>query len=792
MTIKFTCALLAGTSILAPGAAQSAAINSSDNSAVAAGEAKGAPANRSGNSDSPTPSDSSGQVSEIIVTAQRRAQSIVSVPVSITASTGLTLKAEGIKSVTDLTLKTPGVTSYFGLAHTQVFIRGIGNTVFNGADPSVATFIDDVPRPYGMTHGTLVNVERVEILKGAQGGLYGRNATAGVINIITRQPSDTASAEGQVSYGSLKTFDGQGYLNVPLTEKIDWNVSAERISHDFYSKNLAKPYYSPANFPTSLNPGITPQQQLAAANLLNSGFNPPRGASNQDFWDVDSKLLFKPAANVKVTIDGDYLREHSSDGTAERNFSSQNDISLLNNSLLPFLAGPAIGYRGLKAVFPDNLQAPTGKWSGYYTEPARIYQTEYGASGKVELNLKGVDLTSITAWRHFYDTFDSEIPAVEVPTIRADTTFQKHFFYQELRLVSNEKGPLQFLGGATLFTDNTGINSRSYTLDLFQSPITTSVTKRTSWSVYGQVGYDILARLNLSISGRYVWERSSISFFTPLVSQASTVGKKFLPAATLSYKTDGGVIYARYAKGFKTGGILPTLSPSLFPGGLGSTFKPEQVDTYEVGYRTELLDRKLQFTSAVYYNNYRDIQYTDSGNIQNSQLSSAVINAGSARTYGAESSLTWRVARPLSVSVNGAYLNAKYKQFSLTNSPLFVSFNLDGKTMIQAPKWQASVNVDLDQPITSELRLVGDVIWAYNSSRNIADDTAGIGPLTQNGYSLTNLRLGVRTTDDRYGFALTVNNLFDKFYITAGAVAPTLGKYGVMGSPRIISGELSV
>jgi len=182
---------------------------------------------------SPQPADDAAQAQassalgagDIVVTAQRRSQNLLSVPLSITAVKGETLQATGITDITSLRFNTPGFISVSGTGYTQIYIRGIGNRLFVGADPSVATFIDDVPRVYASLVDDLVNVERVEVLKGAQGGLYGRNATGGVINIITRQPENKFRAEARVGYGTKKTFDANIYVNIPLNENVAWNFT---------------------------------------------------------------------------------------------------------------------------------------------------------------------------------------------------------------------------------------------------------------------------------------------------------------------------------------------------------------------------------------------------------------------------------------------------------------------------------------------------------------------------------------------------------------------------------------
>ena len=124
--------------------------------------------------------------------------------------------------------------------YTQIFIRGVGNSIFVGADPSVATYIDDVPRIWGSMVNNLVDVERIEVLKGAQGGLYGRNATGGVVNIVTLQPdTNQFAANGLFDYGDYNTFRGAGYLNIPLAPQVAFSMSVERDSHNPYIRNIS-------------------------------------------------------------------------------------------------------------------------------------------------------------------------------------------------------------------------------------------------------------------------------------------------------------------------------------------------------------------------------------------------------------------------------------------------------------------------------------------------------------------------------------------------------------------------
>ena len=151
--------------------------------------------------------NSAAGIGDIVVTAQRRSENLLSVPLAISAATGQQLQNQGIKEITSLQFTTPGFLPQNGVGYVQVYIRGIGNSQYVGTGPSVTTYIDEVPRIFASQVNTLADVERVEVLKGAQGGLWGYNSSGGVINIVTRQPSNKPAAEVTASYGTKHTLD---------------------------------------------------------------------------------------------------------------------------------------------------------------------------------------------------------------------------------------------------------------------------------------------------------------------------------------------------------------------------------------------------------------------------------------------------------------------------------------------------------------------------------------------------------------------------------------------------------
>jgi iron complex outermembrane receptor protein len=720
---------------------------------------------------------------EIVVTAQRRAESLLSVPLSISAVSGKTLEATGLKDISSLAYDTPGLIASEGVGYTQLYIRGVGNGIFIGADPSVATFVDDIPRIYGSMVNSFIDVDRVEVLKGAQGGLYGRNATGGVVNIITRQPSDQFGADGRISYGEHNTFDAAAYVNIALNDAIAWSASAQRQVHGFYVQNLAtKDPLTAANFPGNPNAAST-------AAFINEGSTPPPGTNNRDFLAVDSKLRVKFTDTLRLTFGGDYARKRDSDGNGWYNITPTQTAALLTGSYY-------FGASTTPPVFPGGLGSHRGNWTSYTPTASAADITDYGVNATAVLSLPGVDLTSITSYRRNETYYENDTAGTSVPVLVPYVDNHKWNAYQELRAISTADDRWHFVGGATYLRNEVASALQVLYINnpLFAPPGTVNTDAVHSWSVYGQAGYDLTERLTLTGSLRYVHETNNAHFLEPTVSWAALVGKKALPSATLSYKVNDGTLYVRYAKGFKTGGVNPGVPPSDFVGGVGSAFGPEEVDTYEAGLRAPFFNNEVQLTTAVFYNKYKGLQTITNGDANHLYITQALINAGSARTYGAEGSVTWRVARPLTLGVNVGYLNAKYETFELGANPNGLSpFDFSGQTMLFSPEWQGSVNATVDQPLTAKLDLTGNLLWSY-ISRTIFFNSA-IAPYipdpVQPGYSLTNLRIGIQTSDQRFGVALFVNNLFNKGYTVFGA-SSALGDQLTWGNPRIVGGEITM
>jgi iron complex outermembrane recepter protein len=728
----------------------------------------------------------SAGIEEIVVTAQRRSENVLNVPTSIQATTGLQLQTTGIKMLTDLQFITPGYNVSSSNGYTQIFIRGVGNALFVGADPSVATFIDDVPRIFGTMVDNFVDVERVEVLKGAQGGLYGRNATGGVVNIITKQPStEEAKGDFRISYGTKKTFQASGYLNVPISEKLAWSAAVERRSRSAYIKNdaLKNPYqasYFPG--PTSLG---TPAQTAA---ILNSGVN-NKDVGNEDFWAVSTKILIKPSERFKITFAGDFSNKNDSNGNHTFEITPAYEQAVLAGTLAAF---------GIPSNLPPGfIQGNPKKFHISNGDPGFVRLKDYGVSATAVWELPTFDLTSISAYRQQKTFFLSDLGAASVPLTNAFVRTRKHFYYQEVRAISTFEGPLHLIGGATYLKDYarfaTDVNVLTPVIGF---PVAAATIRVKNYSFYGQAAYDFTDHITLTASARYIHEKNNyVSGFSGATFRQTE--HKILPSANLSYKLDGGGnVYVRWARGFKSGGINPVADITAFPNPSadGGVIKGETIDTYEAGYRGTFLDRKLQLTAAVFYNDYRDIQTAAHANAANANtIILALINAGSARTYGIEGTLTWRVIPALTLGLNAGYLNAKYKDFKLLSSAVLDPFDLSGTRMTNSPEFQGSVSANLDTPMNDDFRIVGNVLVQRTSSvlYQVSGFPGVLPPAVGPAYWLTNARIGIRTTDDKYGLSIYANNLFNNAYVTFGNSNAGNATQLNWGNPRIVGVELS-
>jgi iron complex outermembrane receptor protein len=687
---------------------------------------------------------------DIVVTAQRRSENLQSVPISITALSGDTVQKLGLKTSADIAAQVPNLTIKQSFANSvpQIFLRGVGvNDPNANANGAVGIYVDDVNlvSPSALTF-SLFDTDRVEVLRGPQGTLYGRNTTGGAINFISRKPADNAEGYATVHYGSFNEKQLEAAFTTPLADGVSLRIAG--VGED------------------------------------NRGFHYNRVTGHR-LGDVDKfalRALLKIEPTSSLTI---MLNLHG---------------GLVNNSSTPFemtgtrdpVTGGACDYRVSKCVnlfgYRDGDNDP---YSHDIDNEGHTNLSNIGGSMHIDADFGAAALTSITAYektvrRHREDADGS-------PQNMLNTSFydDNRQFSQEVRLSSQGKTQFRWMGGlfysheeTTLHNtydffrgyrdlvasfgyaggfDPDGVNPTGYTPFLADQAL-----KQTSnsYAAFANAGFDLTHKLELTLGGRYTNENRSIktsvafdeaTFTIPLVDNfRDKVGfNSFSGKVGLNYKaTDDVLLYASVSKGFKSGGYNGALvfsTPELQP------FRPETLIAYETGFKSSFLDRRVTLNAAAFYYDYKDIQlYTfESANGIPIQV---LTNAGRAEIYGVEGELSTHPIDRLTINLGGGLLHTKIKDFISDGGADF-----SGNRLVMAPRATANALIRYDIPLRQGKMKVGLQTDAHYQSK-VFFSTSNNPLLSQGGYGLWNARFALADIDDRWEIAAQVRNITQHVY----------------------------
>lgn len=632
--------------------------------------------------------DESVGLAEIVVTAQKSAQNVQDVPLSVTAVSGAALTSAGITTVQELNRVDPALQIGHATGTVTTFIRGIGNPVTTaGNEASVPIYIDDV---YFVRASVpffdLASIDRVEVLKGPQGTLFGRNASGGVISIYTKDPSlSSPELEARVGYGNFQTMDAKLYASVPLAETLAANVS---VSYHHQDKGWGRNKTLVDPFDTS------------------KGYNP----GGEDYWKGHSfssrgKILWEPTDTTAVKLIGYYQK-------------SWNQIGIYSRPFPGTVGGtpdPAHNSFGNPGTFPVPSQVlPT---LGFYdvalgpTQKMFDDSEGYGFSGRIDQEIGFADFVSITAYRNNDELYHSAGNYSPYDWARYDLNIVDKQFSQEFQLKSKPGSKATWIAGLYYLNADGGFDPTSITGPAVNSLLIESINlfgqqKVKSYAGFGQATYPVTEQTNITLGARYTIDKvsgkgsqqiqflPSLSFllqnvpavaqgfgFPGVVSQAvadATVAaiqapadtvpggspaektfKKFTYKASLDHKfTDDVMGYATVSRGYKAGTF------NTLPLDTATPLNPEVVDAYEIGVKSEFLDRTIRLNAALFWNDISNPQ------VQGQRNGLVFLrNAGSARTKGAEFDMTIAAARGLTLRLAGTYLDAKFRDFQ--NAPAY-------------------------------------------------------------------------------------------------------------------------
>jgi iron complex outermembrane receptor protein len=735
---------------------------------------------------------------EIVVTARRREERLLDVPGAVTAFSGEQLERSGAIDVTDISNVTPNVTfeNSRGTNSTlTAFIRGVGQQdPVPGFEAGVGIYLDDVylNRPQAAVLD-IYDVDRVEVLRGPQGTLYGRNTIGGALKYVTKALPDKFALSVKGTYGSYNQIDGIVTASTPLAEGFKIGGSVARLTRDGFGKNL---------------------------------FN---GLENydKDVWATRGTLEFEsPDKRMSIRIAGDYSWDKSNPRNGHRLFTS-----FLTKT--PVLANVYDTQAGLNNPKQD-------------VEGGGIAMT-------VSAQLSdAITIKSISAWRK--DRSWAPIDFDSLPSVDVDVpaVYRNEQVSQEFQLAySSEK-----LNGILGFYYLDAEASTSFDVLLATTgavaglpglnAYTAGNVKTTTPSIYGDFTYDITPQFSISVGGRYTWDHRNAFVYkatklggtspefggTAVVLGAPATNfhgtadfEKFTPRASISFKpSDDHMIYASYAKGFKGGGFDPRGSANIAPDtnrdGVRSyqeiydfiSFDPESVDSYEIGWKGSLFDRALNFAIDGFYAKYSDVQIPGSVGVDANGdgifegFSGVTTNAGRAEFKGVEAEVNGRVAQgyagPASaITFNGTlgWIDGKYKEF------LVNGVNVANQRFIQnTPEWTLSGTLGTYLPIGNGT-LNASTTVSYRSS--VHQFETAIPWLDQGGYALWDANLTYSFGEGRYQIGIHGKNLTNQHYITSGynylsynpatkVYTSTLGLEGIAtafyGNPRQVFGSFSV
>ena len=631
---------------------------------------------------------------DIVVTAQKRSENVQDVPIAISAVGSQYLESRGVASIDALGAIAPNVKierAPSSKTISQISIRG--SVTINPAitwEPAVGLYLDGVY--IAKAQGSIFDVadlERVEMLRGPQGTLYGRNALAGAINLVTKKPSGEAGGSAEITYGNFDALKVKGVLDLPRMGIFSAKVSGQYTKHDGYVKIVPNPV---AGVFTAL----------------------PNKVNSTDTLDSVS-FMGQLRAELSDAVTADYTFDYNKQ--KQRPPFAQL-LSVNRNGDPRDLFDPAsVSYPFGGAFFPLEKYA-NPKRQSVASMNGDVYERSraYGHSLTLTAELGAATLKSVTAYRNlkWADGLDLDGSPMQVAFTQRITDYDA--FSQELQLAGKalddklsyvlggfyfkEKaetlGPQVYFGGGTDLQSDYGSHTKAFAL-------------------YSQLDYDLTDALKLTLGARYTHEKKDIRRYfrvnydaangitTPTVFANIPYGgvpdatyNNFSPAATLSYKVTEDVnVYARFARGFKSGGFngetnafaAPTAACPTGALELCDPYRPEKVDSFEAGLKTKLMDGKLIFNMAAFRDNHKDIQLS----IFQAGLgaSSVVRNAASARIQGLEFEAVARPADMLTINASLAFLDSKYKRY--IDGGVDVSNN---RAFPHAPKTTASVGVD--------------------------------------------------------------------------------------------------
>ncbi|WP_375287401.1 TonB-dependent receptor [Sphingomonas sp.] len=743
------------------------------------------------------------QGGDVVVTARRRSETVQDVPIAMSVIGGTTLAETGVYNVGRLTQIQPTLQFYSSNPRNSAAnIRGLGapfGLTNDGIEQGVGIYVDQVyySRIASATFD-FTDTERIEVLRGPQGTLYGKNTTAGAINISTRKPSFTPEARVEVSGGNLEFFQAKGSVSGPLVDdKVAVRLSASVTTRRGTIRNVVT----------------------------------DKWVNGQDNLGLRGQMLIQAADNLDFTIYADYNRQNPE--CCAQIYARYGQTQRPLNRQYPALAA-AFGYA------PPSLDAFDRRTD--LDTPLMAKQELGGASLLGNLDFGAATLTSVTAWRfwNWDPSNDRDFTGLPITTVSANPSQQRQFS-QELRLASNGKNAVDYVVGAFFFhqtidTQGSQVQGPAASRYLLNPTSANALNpavldgltstneigfKNTSAAVFGKLTWHVTGQLEIAPGLRVNYDKKSGDYVSAVTTgagaplncstaaQANSVVRdqcgvlspqSYQPEfsnwnlsgdITISYDFAPNVhYYATYARSFKSGGInlsgLP-LGPDNLPALAAATVDPEKVNNFELGLKTQLFDRRVTFNLAGFWTEISDYQATVT-NGQLGVLRGYLANAGKVRTRGFEVDTAFRPSERFNAYFNTAFTDAKYVRFKEAPCPPELSggttatagqapsapgtpggispqfCDVSGQRLPGISKWAFSFGAEYDLPANVG-GYDGYFYLGYDGSyrSDFSSNPSESRYMTINGYDVHNFRLGYKARDKWNVFGW-LRNAFDRNY----------------------------
>lgn len=659
--------------------------------------------------------------SDIVVTANRREQRLQDVPLAVTAMTGDALERSGINDTRQLTQAIPNLNFSRSNSAFQPTIRGIGTRGSSAGDESnIAVYIDGVYQPeMSALAFDLVNIERVEVLRGPQGTLFGRNSTGGLINVITPDPQYDTSGRAQIRYGRFNERSANFYVTTGVADNVAIDLAAILREDDGFIRDLVRG-------------GHVGDRRAYAAR---------------------SKILFEPSESSRFVLTASYSNVADN--------ASVNSLPLNGNTSARSLArDPAIAIT-------------TKPWTSSLDHVRDIQHKQFSSSLEGKFSFGNFAVESTTAYQTNKVLVETDNDATSLDVARNRVDPRSKYFSEELRILSTGSGPLQWIGGAFVFSGTGRFDPITSTSNGTTNTFIYSKQDVTSYAGFSELNYEFVPDLILTAGLRFTHERREYNGRTERngvvlaqISDAKTSFSEWTYRATLQKKFGPDAnIYATYSRGFKSGVFNAfSTSPSSKP------VRPEILDAFEVGLKSEPLPW-LRANFSLFHYDYKDIQLSAR---DNTTALIVLLNAAQAKIDGAEIELSAKLWEGFSVSGYATYLDAKYSKFpgaqiltpiyqdqtSIGGSAMTPIGNaqstgdVSGARMIAAPEYTFGINANYEVEtdggrfgISSNIFHSGKYYWDVSNR------------LVQPSYTMVNGELSWTVPGDKLRLSIWAKNL---------------------------------